>query len=305
MKIKNAVSKIVIRGFLFLVTVLVFSPLISLICANSSLGRHTYYEISFQVIAKNELPDSSAEEITRAAVDYTRGHLRLFADSRPYSGKPFDYLIEGVGWCDYQAKVLCKLLAAKGIPCRYAFLMVDENVANSPHTVAEVYIRGKWVVVDPLFGLIYQDDRGERIALEEATPEVVSMLPQMVSIKRHNPEVFECIMAIAERTYPLPYPPQRSDDFLSEKHIFDLIADKYVQIFGIKFAHLYQDIFLNLTAPKIQEPARRLWYKARNYHLYGRKEKAHTLYRQILAQYPNSRYQERTEVFLKELPIQK
>ncbi|MDD4910095.1 MAG: transglutaminase domain-containing protein [Candidatus Omnitrophica bacterium] len=262
-------------------SVILLSPLISLLFANSSLGRHAYHEVSFQVIAMKELPSSASLEGTiQSAVDYTRSRLgHYFSDSRPYAGKPFDYLVEGVGWCDYQAKVLCKLLAAKGISGRYAFLMVNDDVSSSPHTVAEVYYRGKWGVVDPLHNLIYRNDRGEAVTLEEITAETGS--PAYL--------------------YPIRHAPVRSDDFLSEKHLFDLIANKYARIFGRAFAVVYQDAYLGMTAPKIKDPAARMLYKARNYHLYGRNEKARLLYRQILSNYPANRFSERAGIFLREL----
>ncbi len=96
-----------------LLIIIAGSPLISLLLPSGSWKRHVYHEISFQLIARNVLSDAKTEDdVIRMAVDYTRRHLWLFGDSQPYDGRAFDYLVEGVGWSDYHAKVFCELPAA-------------------------------------------------------------------------------------------------------------------------------------------------------------------------------------------------
>ena len=299
---KNFILKTIIGCIILIITAVFFSPLISLLFSQSSLGRHLYREISFVVIAGNELPKSaSIKELMQSAIDYTRTHLWIFGDSRPYPGKPLDYLIEGVGWCDYHAKILCKLLAIKGIHARYAFLLNKEKI--SPHTVAEVYVKDKWCGVDPLLDIIYYDEEGQMIELEKVTPAMIARIPSVISIKSNNQDLFEQIVNMAKKTYPLPHLPKRSESFLSEKHIFDFIADIYVKIFGRKFTDFYQDIFIRHYMVTIDDPVERLWLEARNYDLYGRLEKAKPIYRQLLRDYPGSTFRRRTIVFLSQLLI--
>lgn len=285
---------------IFTLTV-VLSPFIAL-ALPGSWRRHVYHEISFQVIARNDLPHlGSKEELILAAVDYTRARVWIFQDSRPYSGHAFDYLVEGVGWCDYQAKVLCMLLAAAGLHARYDFLK-DQDGA-SPHTIAEVRLRGKWRAIDPFFDLNYLDAAGEWAGLESVTPELVTRLPDVSLIKQVNEPLYRNISDVAQRTLPLRHNPQRSDDFLGEKHIFDFAAATYVKLFGERFANSYQDAYLKRYLPTISDPVDRRWQEARNYHLYQRREKAEPLYRAILTDPSASKYHERSTLFLARLLI--
>ncbi len=74
-----------------------------------SWKRHVYQEISFQLIARHVLPSSNApKDVIRAAIRYTQRHLWVIDNQPPYVGQPVDYLVEGIGWCDYHAKVFCK-----------------------------------------------------------------------------------------------------------------------------------------------------------------------------------------------------
>ena len=264
--------------------------------------QHTYQEISFQFIANNALSKSSApEDIIRAAMRYTRMHLWLVDNPRPYAGKPLDYLVEGIGWCDYQAKVFCRLLAAKGIHARYAFL--KDAGGNSPHTIAEVYVRGRWRAIDPFLGLTYLDGNGEWAALEEVTPELVANLPELALLRSAQTDVDERILALSAQVFPLPQSPQRSDDFISDKNLFDWIADGYVTVGGSAFAWWYQDQYLRRQLAAIPDPVERLWQQARHYHLYRRHREAEPLYRRLLTLDASGRYRERAPLLLGRLLI--
>ncbi len=238
-------------GLATLVLVIVVgSPLIALVLPGP-WKRHVYHEISFQLIARNVLSDAKTDDDRiRMAVDYTRRHLWLFGDSQPYDGRAFDYLVEGVGWCDYHAKVLCQLLAAVGIHARYDFL-IDRN-GVSPHTVAEVRVRGEWRAIDPFFDLSYLDAGGDWANLEEVTPALIAQLPDVGLIKQVNDPLYQNISDVAQRAFPLQRAPQRSDDFLAEKHIFDFVAAGYVRLFGARFANWYQDVYLSQSLPQIR-----------------------------------------------------
>ncbi len=294
------VVRVFAKGLLLFFAAVISAP-VAVLWLPGSWKRHVYYEISIQLIAKAELPRSKTpEETVQTALDYTRKHLWLIDRVNPYPGKPFDYLVEGIGWCDYHAKVFCKLLAARGIHARYAFL--KDRSGASPHTVAEVYLHGQWRALDPFFNLIYAKQTGEWASLEELTPEFVGSLPQMELLRNTNSDRYENIIGLARKTYPLPAAPQRSDDFVSDKQLFDWLTDAYVGFFGRGFAYWYQDRFLGRKLAAIHDPADRLWYKARNYHLYGRLDLAEQAYRQLIALNP-PKYRERTKLFLSRLLI--
>ncbi len=287
-------------GVLLGVLGLALSPVLAL-ALPESLRRHAYHEVSFRWIAQQILPQGPADAVALRAADYTREHLWLFDDSRPYGGKPFDYLVEGVGWCDYQAKVFGQLLAAKGVHARYDFLR--DAGGNSPHAIAEVLLDGTWRPIDPYYGLVFAKTTGEWATLEELTPEFVEALPA-VQRSRGNEGVHGEIMGTARRTFPLPQPPQRSNDFLSDKHPLDALAGAYVRWFGRPFVHWYQDRYLDRQQGRWPSVADRLWYAARHYHLYGRLDRAEERYRLLLALEPRTAYDERARLFFSQLLLE-
>ena len=263
---------------------------------------HVYRELSFHVIARNTLPDAkSPEEIVAAATTYLNRHLWLFRSSRPYEGKSFEYLIEGVGWCDYYAKVFCKLLAAKGVHARYVFL--KDRTGTSPHTIAEVYAAGAWRAVDPFFNFRYVTETGEWLELDHTTPERLVSFPAVRLLSAINRPIYENIYTIAQKTLPPPMPPQRSDDFVQDQNVFDAVTKAYFRCFGLRFAYWYQDRVLERRMAAIRDPLERLWFAARNYHLYRRLAEAEPRYRELLARDPAGRYRDRTTLFLSRLLI--
>lgn len=57
-------------------------------------------------------------------------------------------LIQGkIGWCDHQVRVFIHLAWYQGFTTRMVYLLNKEGT-SSPHTIAEVDLNGRWVVVD-------------------------------------------------------------------------------------------------------------------------------------------------------------
>ncbi len=72
-----------------------------------------------------------------------------------------DLLRSGHGWCNEQARVLVALTQIAGLPSRLVFAQSrDGKIA---HVVSEVYVDGKWVLVDQTEGLIFTRQDGRPI----------------------------------------------------------------------------------------------------------------------------------------------
>jgi len=68
-----------------------------------------------------------------------------------------ELLGSGCGWCNEQARVLAALTQAAGLPSRLVFA---DDGAGAGHVITEVYIRGKWALVDQTEGFIFSDKHG-------------------------------------------------------------------------------------------------------------------------------------------------
>ncbi len=71
--------------------------------------------------------------------------------------------------CGSASNLFCAAAAAAGLKTRLAFLHQDADVTGrSPsHVVVECLLDGRWVVVDPLFGLLVRLPDGEPVTVED------------------------------------------------------------------------------------------------------------------------------------------
>jgi hypothetical protein len=290
--IKTA-AKIVSLSLGFLVLLFLFSPLVSLLIPK--LADHTYSTISFQLIADKETQGAlTPEEKALCLFKYVRRNVMLPPGSRPYEGRPLDYLINGVGWCDYMSRVFNSLLAKEGIPSRYAMLL-DEKGELSTHTLNEVFIRGKWAALDPLTGVIFRDRTGQYLSLEElsAHPEWIATNYRLVAMKRLTGNSNDYYNS----KFPMHYPPRRSDIRLEDLSIYDHLTRLYVRLFKEGFSDFYQDVYLGRKAKDLAADYR-LFYLAHNYHLHYRRALAKSCYNVLIEQYPASTYRQDAIFFL-------
>lgn len=77
----------------------------------------------------------------------------------------FNTARRGYGSCDQQAHVLAVLYWSAGYPTRLRMLRNDQGI--SPHTLTEVRVRGRWVMVDPSFRILFRDVQGYLMTVEE------------------------------------------------------------------------------------------------------------------------------------------
>jgi len=64
-----------------------------------------------------------------------------------------DLLRSGHGWCNEQARVLVALTQVAELPSRLVFAHSRDGKAG--HVATEVYVDGKWVLVDQTEGLVF------------------------------------------------------------------------------------------------------------------------------------------------------
>lgn len=85
----------------------------------------------------------------------------------------FNTARRGYGYCDQLAHVLATLYWSAGYPSR--LLMLRNLQGVSIHTVTEVRVQGRWVVVDPYFRMLPQTPEGRLAGVEDivAHPELL------------------------------------------------------------------------------------------------------------------------------------
>ncbi|MFA4843168.1 MAG: transglutaminase domain-containing protein [Candidatus Omnitrophota bacterium] len=274
------------------------SPFLSLLMPK--LAAHSYSALTFWVIVDKEVGGAfTAEEKTLKLFGYVRENIMLPSGSRPYEGRPLDYLINEVGWCDYMSRVFDCLLAAGGVPARYAMLM-DKECSLSNHTLNEVFIHGKWAVFDPLTGVIFRDQLGRYLSLQEISdhPAFISANYRLSALERFT----GVSSSYYSDKFPLSCQPRRSEVSLKDLTIFDYLTMGYARLFRDKFSSLYQDAYLFLKT-KAFVPDYNLFYRARNYQLYYRSDLAKQHYNALIEEYPHSQYLQDSIFFLSLLYI--
>ena len=273
--------------FLFIFCIL-FSPFLSFAFPDK-FRDHVYFRLAYNVIVNNEIQGvMNKSEKFQKIFDYVVNHE--FAQGNPYKCKPFESLVFAEAYCDFQARTLNVLLAAAGIKSRYAILL-DEN-GISPHTLNEVFLDGKWCAVDTSSNIILKDYQGKALPLEELTnnPNLILNDVKLATLREYNNVYYESLRDWYLQVFSSRAHPIRSKPDIQKTHIIDWISDIYYGIFKDKFLNLYQDIYLKLKDRKLVNDDFKLFYLARNYHLFGRADLALRYYSELLTMFPDSIY---------------
>ncbi len=266
------------------VAALPLAPVWILWCPGAAHWRgHVYRTVLYDQIARQVTQGAqSTEQIADSVAGYVNTHVWPATDVGPYEGTPLDYLLRGVGWCDYLAKIYVRLLATCGIPARYAMLLETPDV--SPHTVAEVQgDEGSWGVHDVLFNIRFTDADGHPVTLEalSRSPALLEAQPVMAVLRRHMPEAAAHIHGLYARVLPVAIPPRRSGSGTTRLTLFDRVVLRgYVRWGGRRFVDWYQDRYLASVGLRRPSTAGEMLEVARHWHLAGRAARAQQAYSQ-------------------------
>jgi hypothetical protein len=245
----------------------------------------TYKFISYSVA--NNLEDD--EDKLRALFNYVKLNESTESSYMVVDEPSLNSMVMGIGWCDQEAQLLGILLNECNIKSRL------RDVQS--HTSLEVFLDGKWRVVDPFFGeLFYTED--DKIATLE---EIVEGYGKNVFNKRFESMlVLNEFNILPERLYmsnEVRWKEGIGPEYHKSKSLIRNITDKFVgvwfSIYGKPYVYWFQDKYLNRyrtsdlgpcyiynysTLYKNNDSSFETYFKARNYHLYGRYGKAMELY---------------------------
>ncbi|MEK6727932.1 MAG: tetratricopeptide repeat protein [Candidatus Omnitrophota bacterium] len=282
----NKYLKLIFIALIVIFSLLLLSPFISLILPQKLTNR-TYFRLLYHAIVDKETSGVFTEdEKVLNLFNYVVSHE--FAQGTPYKCKPAESLIYAEAYCDFQARTLNALLGIAGIKSRYAMLLDKDGI--SPHTLNEVFIDGKWCVFDTTMNIIFTDDKGNKVTLEQmsADPGLIVNNKKLIALKGYRIEEYENLLNLYSRMFPLPVQPRRSTPNVYQVHIFDRISDLYFKVFKYNFFNFYQDLYLKLKTVNFTKEDARLFFLARNYHLAYRMNLAQNYYNRLLEKYPNS-----------------
>lgn len=283
--------------FLFLVIIssLLLSPFISLILP-AKLTNRTYYRLLYHVIVDKETADcQNSQDKALKLLQYVVDHE--FLQGIPYECKPAESLIYAEAWCDFQARTLNALLGIAGIPSRYAMLLDKDGI--SPHTLNEVFLNKKWCVFDTAINIIFRDDSGGMVSLDELSgnPSLIFNNKKIIALKEYDKATYDSLFTWYSRMFPLPAAPKRSTPVIYQSHLFDYIADIYFKILKHTFFDFYQDLYFSLNKEQAKQEDLKLFFMARNCHLSYRRGLALKYYHLLLKNFPQSKYIQDAVIF--------
>mgnify|MGYP001574001548 CR=1 FL=1 len=175
--------------------------------------------------------------------------------------------------------------------------MLLDNTGVSRHTISEVYFHNRWVVFDPSEYTFFKLPNGEYATLDDLSrnPQIIFKHPAFKNLEENE---YRSRMAWYSTLFPIPMPPKRSNSFIEDISIFDRVVDLYYFFWGSNFANVYQDAYLKNKLLSFKEPDYRLFYAARNYSLYGRRNLAIDAHTKLINDFPDSKYRDDSLFFL-------
>jgi hypothetical protein len=251
--------------------------------------RHSLYrEFLYAVVAHRVTRGAASTESKLAAVE--RLHEFVYLNVRtPYPwliyDSPADVLIRGSGYCDQAVLVFIHLLHHVGVPGRQTLLKRHDGV--SPHTVSEVFLNGEWRVFDTLYGFVPRRPDGQPAAAVD-----FRSMPELLKGSRADPEWYRN----TEVTVTLGNGGSEPDQASTFGRFSGLVA--WIPDW---LADGVQDLYVLLRAPTyttttgevvedFRNPDSRLFFKARNFHVFLRARKTEAAYEELLRRYPSSDY---------------
>lgn len=140
---------------------------LSLMLASFALHQYLAQRSYLRGFAEAIVPlDGSPSEKVEALLRYFRHHTTRLKgdlwDENPVTALRHEELLRN---CGSAASAFVFLARSLGIPARGLLLLNERGIVQ--HVVAEVWLDGRWVVVDPAFGMAMKDKQGRWLSKEE------------------------------------------------------------------------------------------------------------------------------------------
>jgi hypothetical protein len=281
---------------LILVPVVILAfPVYLSVARQGSLNR-IYRHVTYEVMADRGSESKKSDlETVSDLMQFLHWQMNVTPDTVAQDRPFLEPAVDGTAYCNQISVGLSHLLAKKGIRSRLAMMRNKDGV--SPHSIAEVLVDDRWVVVDPLNGIIPGIEKGgvtvselstafsyiENLSLVQAT----NHLTGVASDGSPQDDFVEWYRSFAVS----PMDPDRpSISFVwgqRPRHRREIrLTGMYYRVLGTVFSSFVQDVYLSQLPA--ENSTGRKFMLARHYSLHGRWQKALPLYRNVLAAEKNS-----------------
>ena len=220
---------------------------------------------------------SSQAEVVQRLNDFVYLNVRTPDKAPVLDDTAADTLIRGFSYCDSAVLLFTRLLQEQSIPSRMTFLSPAQD-APSPHTIAEVFVDGAWRVFDTYYDFIPRLPDGSVATIADLIAR-----PELLGPSRSELDWYRAAYPVVEADVP-PQPWRTVSGLV--RRLPDGVIDRL------------QDVYLMLPPPtyttrggaslSFAGPDGRLYYRARNYHVFQRTAEAAAAYAQLARDYPAS-----------------
>jgi tetratricopeptide (TPR) repeat protein len=247
--------------------------------------HHDLYAAIFIPVVAHRAAGNAAgpDEITARLEQFVYANVRSLSDMPEKSHDAQLVLLRGFGYCDQNVFAFIHLLQEKEVSGAMTFLYDAKGV--SPHTVAEVMLDGKWRVFDTLFGFTPRRADGALATVRE-----VAGNPALLAGSRASSEWYR-----DARVQILRGPERWKRGMPRLTYLRQAGIRRLVAVTPAWAIDALQDAYLRLPPPPPSDhrfirdtPEYRLFYRARNYHVFRRGEAAAGAYAALLRDYPGS-----------------
>jgi tetratricopeptide (TPR) repeat protein len=309
-KIKTAFIAVLL--LLILMVVLVFTPFF----APERVQNLIYRELTYTLMAKR-LTEKAITEEQKALMlyDWVEFNLTVVSDAKLIDYSPFNDMLRGIAWCDQQGFVLMTFLDKLKMTGRLRDVQA--------HTTAEMLVNEDWCIFDPFFDFLpYNSEEGKLASYEDVRKmdkkeiysqklEAVSGMNTLLATKELIKERFKPNDLRWKDGKGPCYKDYMPIDL--PRSLAEIIAEMGYWLFGDWYARTLQDKLLK--RPDGQKDPGEKWFrrygqnfkpdavaynaffKARNYHLHFRYDKALNYYDIVIKNHPESRWAMEAEYF--------
>jgi len=205
----------------------------------SKIKDYVYRELCYHTVIDGIKADSAnLGDFLQNSISYVYTNMDSHGHNMPIiDDNSWNALVRGFGYCDQQAWALCTLLAKTGIPARLVMLKGRNPVSG--HSLAEIYVEGRWRIVDPHMNAVYYNKAGELATFGDIENGRVNL--KAVAREGFSLDLYKSYF---EKAYPPDrWQPLTAKQGIARKLVFFPVYF-YYRLIGPKFSRFYQNLYL-------------------------------------------------------------